>query len=103
MTHDIDNMPAGPELDRLACEALGIKPRRVSSPIYPAISTSAANALRAMGQVRGMTLRYGHDKDGEWTARAHMRCAYEKYAEASADTPALAIARAIALWGAVKP
>lgn len=104
MTHDIENMPAGPMLDKFACDALGIKPRRVSSPIYPAISTSEANALRAMGQVRGMTLRYGHDKDGEWTAKAPVPgFAYEKYVEASADTPAIAIARAIAIWGAAKP
>ncbi len=106
MTHaDIDKMPAGPELDRLACEALGIAPipYMQGSSLIPMISTWPNDALRAMGKVRGMTLRYGHDKDGEWTAKALVSgFAYEKYVEASADTAALAIARAIALIGTVK-
>lgn len=146
MTHDIDKMPAGPELDRLACESLGIAPE-IGYAIFseftqckiwptfrfgvadkdraeetarwmrergdhgklsvrevqylPSISTDPQVATKAMGQVRGMTLRYGHDKDGEWTAKARVPgFAYEKYVDASADTAALAIARAIALWGA---
>jgi len=127
MTHDIANMPAGPELDRLACEALGIEGQpqgnwfcakcdsrvcsgdhgqddmefRVYGVRYISISGNGYHALYAMGQVRGMTLRYGHDKDGEWTAKALVPgFAYEKYVDASADTAALAIARAIAMWGA---
>lgn len=106
MPNPIDEMKAGPDLDRLACEAVGIEPVRrgcycdgqwCRSPhycdamVYPAVSTKLAAAIRIMGEKPGMTLMYGVARDGEWLAKTAF-----PYTDAVADTPALAIARAVA-------
>lgn len=113
MTHEeIDAMPAGPELDALACKALGHRPRRrgclcdgqeCRTPSYcngmtwRPISTNISEAIDWMGTKPGMMLLYGVDRDGEWLAKTAF-----PYADAVADTPELAIARAIAKGGLAK-
>lgn len=109
-THiEIDAMPAGPELDELACRALGIEPdrRMVFTGVsenrtalighyednYARISADVSTAIhQGMARLPGMTLRYGVDRDGEWLARI-------ADLSAVAEAPALAIARAIAKLG----
>lgn len=62
---DITSLPAGPELNRLACEVLGPEwapeitgqrspgvPFFSGQAVYPPISTDAATAVRAIGAAR---------------------------------------------------
>ena len=74
MTIDIDTMPAGPELDRLVCKAIGIEPlpgiytypmKRISDtviepdydderPVYPGVSTKPGPAMEVVEKMGEM-------------------------------------------------
>lgn len=96
--HDIDNMPAGPELNRLACHAVGIVPIRNllygGKSYYPAISTDTGIAVEvAMVLWTGSILSYGHDL--VWTCSVPARDP-AKHLQGRGNTAPLAIARAMA-------
>lgn len=99
MTHaEIDAMPAGPEIDALACAAVkwGKCPHRNSlgnwTYGFRPISTDHATALDALAAVYTGTLT--HDAHG-WHVKIGDNKTCREY-WASGDTAALAIARALA-------
>lgn len=118
MTHEqIDEMPAGPELDALACAVVGWEaksrtcycdgqwcrtPEYCDAKVWSKISTDIAVAMAALENVyHGRLSRVRGVRGGEWLVLVNMT---------KGDTPqsgegvsaALAIARALAKMGAAR-
>lgn len=103
MTHDqIDEMPAGPELDALACAAVGWKRTEYRNPFLDKVvidvrpvSTDIATAMEALE-----TAGVHYDLSRRELKSCKIWLSPSKQSEATGEELTLAIARALAKMGA---